>query len=115
MDTEPPWLARLRRLATALDESVPVPGTGVTVGIDPLLGVLPVAGDIVAGLLSLGIVAVSARHGVRKRTLVRMLANIGVDVALGSVPVVGDLFDVYWKANVRNVELAAADCQSGCV
>jgi hypothetical protein len=38
-----------------------------------------------------------------------MLANIGVDVALGSVPVVGDLLDVYWKANVRNVDPAAAD------
>jgi len=66
MDAAPPWLARLRTLATALDESVTVPGTGFSVGIDPLLGLLPV---------------------------------------------VGDPFDAYWKANVRNVELAAADLQ----
>jgi len=111
MDPDPPWIARLRTLATALDESVPIPGTGVKIGLDPLLGLLPVAGDVAASVLSLVIVAVSARRGVRKRTLVRMLGNIAVDVVVGSVPVFGDLFDVYWKANVRNVELAAADVE----
>ena len=111
MEQEPPWLARIRTLATLLDESVPVPGTGIKVGLDPLLGLLPVAGDIAAGVLSLVVVAVSAWHGVRKRTLVRMLGNIAVDVIVGSVPVFGDLFDVYWKASVRNVELAAADVE----
>jgi hypothetical protein len=111
MDTDPPWLARLRTLATALDESVPVPGTGFRIGIDPLLGLLPVVGDVAAGALSLVIVAVAAWHGVRKRTLVRMLGNIAADTLVGSVPVVGDLFDAYWKANVRNVDLAAADLE----
>ncbi len=111
MDSDPPWLARIRTLATALDESVPVPGTGFSVGIDPLLGLLPVVGDIAAGALSVLIVAVAAWHGVRKRTLVRMLANIAVDVLVGFIPVVGDLFDAYWKANVRNVDLAAADLE----
>jgi hypothetical protein len=111
MDADPVWLARLRSLATALDESVRIPGTDFRVGIDPLLGLLPVVGDIAASVLSLVIVAVAAYHGVRKRTLVRMLVNIAVDVLVGFVPVVGDLFDAYWKANVRNVELAARDLQ----
>jgi len=104
-----PPLDRLRTLAALLDEIVRIPGTQIRLGIDPLLGVVPLAGDTVAGILSLAIVAVAAWHGVSKRTLVRMLGNIAIDVALGSVPVAGDFFDIYWKANVRNVELAAAD------
>ena len=74
-----------------------------------MLGVLPVAGDVVSAGFSLYIVAESAYLGVSFTTLVRMLANITADVASGSVPVVGTLFDAVWKANKRNVELAAQD------
>ena len=112
MDGEPRWLERLRTLATALDESLRIPGTDFRVGIDPLLGVVPIAGDVAAGVLSLVIVAVAAWKGVSKLTLLRMLVNVAIDVVGGAVPVVGDLFDVYWKANVRNVELAAADLET---
>ena len=112
MDGEPRWLERLRTLATALDESLRIPGTDFRVGIDPLLGVVPIAGDVAAGVLSLVIVAVAAWKGVSKLTLLRMLANVAIDVVGGAVPVVGDAFDVYWKANVRNVELAAADIET---
>lgn len=111
MDAEPQWLERLRTLATALDESIRIPGTDFRVGIDPLLGVLPVAGDLAAGVLSLAIVAVAAWNGVSKLTVLRMLGNIAIDVLIGAVPVVGDAFDIFWKANVRNVELAAADLE----
>ena len=111
MDPEPRWLGRLRTVATLLDDSVPVPGTGRRVGLDPILGMLPIAGDLAAGVLSLSIVALSAWHGVRKRTLLRMLGNIAIDVCIGALPVIGDLFDAYWKANVRNVELAAAELE----
>ncbi|AXG09837.1 DUF4112 domain-containing protein [Haloplanus rubicundus] len=100
---------RLRVVARVLDDSVRIPGTDFRIGLDPLLGLLPVAGDAVSGVLSLYIVVESARLGVSSRTLVRMLAHIGIDVAGGSVPVVGDLFDAAWKANTRNVGLALAD------
>jgi hypothetical protein len=88
---------------------VRVPGTPVRIGIDPLLGIVPVAGDVLAGLLSLYVVAEAVRLGVSTATLVRMLANVAVDVAGGSIPVVGDLFDVAWKANARNADLVVAD------
>jgi hypothetical protein len=91
-----------------LDESVRLPGTEFRIGLDPVLGVLPGAGDAVAAGLSLYIVLESARLGVAYTTLLRMLANVALDVAVGSVPVVGVLFDAVWKANVRNVELALA-------
>lgn len=98
-------LKRARTASTLLDEAVRIPGIGYRVGIDPLIGVLPVSGDAVGAVLSLYIVAESARLGVPPKTLVRMLVNIGIDTGAGSVPVAGDLFDVVWKANKRNVSL----------
>lgn len=106
-------VGRMRFVARVLDDSVRIPGTGVRIGLDPLLGLLPVAGDAVSGVLSLYIVAESARLGVSYRALARMLAHIGIDVAGGSIPVVGDLFDAAWKANTRNVSLALADLARG--
>jgi len=108
MDTEPAALGRIRTVAYVLDESVRIPGTTIRVGLDPIVGLLPVAGDVATAVCSLYIVAEAVRLGVPKRTVVRLLANIAVDAVLGSVPVVGDLFDAYWKANVKNAELVAA-------
>ena len=100
---------RMRFVAHLLDDSIRLPGTEFRIGLDPIVGVLPVAGDAVAAALSGYIILESARLGVSYLTLLRMLANVGVDFAVGSVPVVGDIFDVAWKANVRNLRLALAD------
>ena len=100
---------RIQFVARLLDDSIRLPGTEFKIGLDPIVGVLPVAGDAVAAALSGYIILESARLGVSYLTLLRMLANVGVDFAVGSVPVVGDIFDVAWKANVRNLRLALAD------
>jgi hypothetical protein len=102
-------LRRMEAVAHALDESIRIPGTGVSVGIDPVLGVLPVTGDLVSAGISLYIVAESANLGVPYTTLLRMVANIGIDVVGGSIPAVGTLFDSFWKANRRNVGHALAE------
>jgi len=102
-------LQRMDVAATVLDDGFRVPGTDFRFGVDPVLGVLPVAGDTVATALSLYIVLEAVFAGVSLFTLVRMVFNIAVDYAAGLVPVVGDLFDAYWKANRRNVNLAARD------
>lgn len=102
-------LHRMEAVAYALDESVRIPGTNASVGIDPILGVLPVAGDLVSGAISLYIVVESANLGVTYTTLLRMIATIAVDVVGGSIPYLGTLFDSFWKANKRNVELALTD------
>lgn len=99
-------LHRMEAVAHALDESIRIPGTNASVGIDPILGVLPVAGDLVSAGISLYIVAESANLGVSYTTLLRMIANISIDVVGGSIPYVGTLFDAFWKANKRNVEHA---------
>jgi hypothetical protein len=102
-------LKRMETVAHVFDESVRIPGLGVRVGIDPVLGALPVAGDAVSALFSLYIVAESAYLGVPYSTLLQMLANITIDAVGGSVPYIGTIFDAFWKANVRNVELALQD------
>ena len=96
---------RMRFVARVLDDAIPVPGTNYRIGIDPLMGAAPVAGDVVTGLISLYIVAESARLGVSYQTLVRMLLNVSIDVGGGSIPVLGTLFDAAWKSNKRNLEL----------
>ena len=97
---------RMRFVANLLDDSIRVPGTEFRIGIDPILGILPGAGDAVAAAMSVYIVLESARLGVPFLTLLRMMANVTLDFAIGSVPVVGTLFDTVWKANQKNVELA---------
>jgi len=104
-DPVPSALERCRLVARLLDDAVRIPYTPVRVGIDPIVGLLPVAGDIVTGLASLYVVAEAARLGVPGAVLARMLFNVLLDVAIGSVPVVGDLLDAVWRANSRNVAL----------
>lgn len=108
-----PGVTRMRKIAYLLDESIPIPGTSFRVGIDPLIGILPVSGDLVGAGLSLYIVAEAGRLGVSTPTLVRMLANVSVDLLVGSIPVLGILFDASWKANKRNLELALDDLSTG--
>lgn len=100
--------ARLDRLSHLLDEAFEVPGTSYRVGLDPLIGVLPVVGDAPTTALSAYIVAEAAALGVPRATLARMLLNLLLDATIGSLPVAGTLFDAVWKANTRNVRLLEA-------
>lgn len=102
-------LHRMEAVAHALDESIRIPGTNTSVGIDPILGVFPVVGDLVSAGFSLYLVAESANLGVSYTTLLRMIANISIDVVGGSIPYAGTLFDSFWKANRRNIEHALED------
>lgn len=97
-------LERVRTVAHLMDEAIRVPGTDFRIGLDPVLGVLPGAGDLLSAAVSLYIVAEAAYMGVPLTTVVEMLGIVAVDAAVGSIPVVGDLFDAVWKANKRNVE-----------
>ena len=91
-------------MATLLDDVIELPVVG-RVGIDPLLGLVPVAGSTITAVFGLYVVLEAYLAGVPPRTLVRMLANIGLDWALSSVPLVGAIFDVVYRANRRNMRL----------
>ena len=96
---------RLRRISRLLDNAIPVPGTKIRLGLDPILGLLPGGGDTITGGISAYIVVEAARMGVPREILYQMVGNILLDSVAGTIPVVGDLFDVGWKSNIRNIEL----------
>lgn len=93
------------RLAELLDNKFRIPGTNIRFGIDPIIGLIPGAGDVVAGVISLYFLIQAAMLGGSASVLGRMSLNILLDVLIGSIPVLGEAFDVYWKANLRNARL----------
>jgi len=96
---------RLAFLAWLLDSSIPIPGTRFTVGLDFLIGLVPILGDLIGVLISSFIVAEARRLGAPRSVLARMAFNVAVEGVVGLVPIVGDAFDAGWKANQRNVRL----------
>ena len=100
-----PALARIRTLSHLLDEAVRIPGTDIRFGLDPILGVLPVAGDSVSSLISLYIIAEGYRADAPPDLLAKMIGLAAVDFVIGSVPVIGPVFDATWKNNKWSVGL----------
>lgn len=96
---------KLRRVSRLLDSAISIPGTRISFGLDPILGLLPGGGDTVTGGISAYIVVEAAKMGVPREILWKMVGNILIDSFAGTIPVVGDLFDVGWKSNIKNIEL----------
>lgn len=105
VDYDLPTVNRLRRLSYILDNSIPVPGTGYRIGIDPLLGLVPVWGDVAGAILSAYIVVNALKLGISRKVLLTMIYNILAETIIGVVPVLGNIFDATWKANMRNMRL----------
>ncbi len=101
---DPRWV-QVRQLADLLDTRFRIPGTQQTFGLDAILGIVPGAGDVAGLVASAFVVTQAVRLGARGWTLVSMLVTITLDATVGSVPVAGTVFDVVYKANVRNVRL----------
>lgn len=100
-----PRLKRLRQLSRLLDNMVNIPGTKVGIGLDPIIGLLPIGGDVLGLLFSFYIIIEAAQLGVSTATLARMVMNVIVDSLVGAIPMLGDLFDFAWKANNYNIIL----------
>lgn len=93
-------------MAWLLDNSIPVPGTGGRrVGIDAIIGLLPFAGDVVSAGMGLFVIWRASRMGLPRIVIVRMLANALIDFVVGAIPVAGDAFDLWFKANTRNINI----------
>jgi hypothetical protein len=96
---------RLDTLSYVLDNSIPLPGTNRRFGLDAIIGLVPGFGDAAGSLMSAYIVVQAARLGAPASSLVRMVLNVGIEAVVGAIPFAGDLFDAWFKANVRNVRL----------
>jgi hypothetical protein len=98
-------LARLDAVAKLLDIAFILPGTNVRYGIDGIIGLIPVVGDIIAAALSLWLVREARALGAPWHITARMLGNVAIQGVVGAVPVAGDAFDVLFRANIRNVRM----------
>jgi hypothetical protein len=95
----------LEGVARLLDDAWVIPGTRIRFGLDPLIGLIPVLGDVISGFFAFFIVFAAWQRGVSRLTIARMVVNIAIDDLIGSIPLVGDAFDVAWKSNRMNISL----------
>ena len=98
-------LARLDAVAKLLDIAFILPGTNIRYGIDGIIGLIPVVGDLIATALSLWLVREARALGAPWHITARMLGNVAIQGVVGAVPVAGDAFDVLFRANIRNVRM----------
>lgn len=96
---------RLRHLAKWMDSSVKVPGSKFSVGWDPIIGMIPVAGDLVSLALNLYILYEARRMKASIGQLARIIVNILIDFGVGSIPLAGDAFDFAFKCAERNLRI----------
>jgi hypothetical protein len=98
-------LLRLKLLSNRLDEIITIPRTKYKIGIDPIIGTIPIIGDLLGSIISIYILYSGSKMGLSSRIIAKMSLNIGFDFVLGLIPIIGDIFDMGWKANKRNVKL----------
>jgi hypothetical protein len=98
--------ALLEQLAWLLDAKFRLPGTSIRFGIDAIAGLLPVVGDLPMGVIQAGLIGLAMHHyKLPKRVIGRMVFNVLLDTTVGAIPVLGTIFDVGYKANLKNVNL----------
>ena len=98
-------LLRLKLLSERLDNSIKIPGTNQKIGIDAIVGIIPILGDFIGAIFSTYILYSGIKMGVSSKIVKKMATNIAIEFIIGSIPIIGDIFDALWKANKRNVEL----------
>jgi hypothetical protein len=98
-------LERLEALAKLLDSAFLVPGTNIRMGLDGIIGLVPVVGDLISGAVSSYLIWEARRLGASRWVLGRMATNTLIDTAVGAIPLAGDAFDVVFRVNIRNIAL----------
>ena len=98
-------LARLEALARLMDGAFVLPGTNLRFGLEAIVGLVPVAGDMIAGLVSTYRIWEARPLGAPRWLVARMLANTLLDTTIGAIPVLGDAFDVLFRANLKKMTL----------
>jgi hypothetical protein len=104
-DTAADRLRLAKFLADLLDQRFRIPGTSIRIGLDPILGLIPGIGDIVANLTGSVILFIAAQYRLPKIVLLRMGLNIALNAIIGAIPVFGDVFSIWFRSNAKNVAL----------
>lgn len=105
-------LNRIRKLSRLMDTAIGIPGTKFRIGLDPIMGLIPGAGDLISTSFSAYIIYLATRFGIPSKDIQRMILNIGLEAVVGTVPLVGDLFDAYYKSNIRNLAILEQHLQA---
>ena len=95
----------IKRLVYLLDEQFRLPGTNFRFGLDPLMNLFPVVGDMTGFVISAGLLLAMAKKGASNKLVVLMSINIFLDAIIGGIPLIGQVFDFFFKANSRNLRL----------
>lgn len=98
-------LNRIRKLSRLMDTSIGIPGTRFRFGLDPILGLVPGAGDLISTGFSAYIIYLATRFGIPNQDLKQMIINVALEAVVGTVPLFGDMFDAYYKSNIRNLAI----------
>jgi hypothetical protein len=101
-------VARIEALSRLMDSMFEIPGTKIRFGLDAVIGIVPVLGDLLSQIISSYIIWEARQLGVSRLTMARMIWNSAVDTLFGFVPLAGDAFDVVFRANMKNVALLKA-------
>jgi Domain of unknown function (DUF4112) len=106
-------IARITALAKLLDSAFLIPGLNRRVGIDAIIGLIPGIGDAVSTVLASYIIWEARQLGLPRWKIARMIGNVAVDTAIGAIPVAGDAFDLFFKANQRNLRIVHEHLKRG--
>ena len=106
-------LKQIDRMAKLMDAQFRIPGTDIRFGLDALIGLIPGAGDLSTFAVSGYMVWVMAHNGASGYVLARMVLNVLIDAIIGAIPILGDLFDIAFKANMRNMRLMQEHYREG--
>jgi len=96
---------RVSAMEKLLERSFIIPGVNMPVGLDALIGLVPVLGDIVTTAMGAYIIWEARNLGMSKWKLGRMGLNVLFDTAIGAIPVVGDAADFVFRSNSKNLKL----------
>ena len=96
---------RVEALEMLLERSLHIPGTRIPIGLDSIIGLIPVLGDLITTAMGAYLIWEARNLGMSKWQLVRMTANVGVDTLIGAIPLIGDAFDFVWRSNSKNLRI----------
>jgi len=100
-----PALRTVEGISRFFDSRFRIPGTNIRFGLDPVLSLFPILGDLASYLVSGMLIHTMYRYGASRKVIVKMLINSTIDTVLGAIPLIGTIFDIFYRANDRNVRL----------
>ncbi|WP_026897792.1 DUF4112 domain-containing protein [Daejeonella oryzae] len=104
------WIEYVSKL---MDDKFRLPGTNFRFGLDPILNLIPFAGNLSTFAVSIVLIATMAKYGASRKLLIMMSLNVLVDTTIGAIPLIGNIFDFAYKSNTKNLRLLKEHYQEG--